>query len=483
MSKNEVQRMQPHEEKRGCFVRKILIMLLLVLMLFLTLVSSLQAATYNDNDQLKIAVIINSLESKKTNNEQAKKDIENLKSYYLRKIPFIRNAAHEGIVINNADGSAPVLVSTNVPKWSINIPTNITISLTFDKPIKFGNKKIQIYDWDTFDDIQIDTHIDGNTLFIDPVNNFSSYSKYMLDLDDAAISSLDGFGNESIYYSFCTCGCPDCIGSPPELLSMNVPEWSINVPIDTTFSFTFNKTIIKGNDKIQIYDWDTFEDVQISTTITNNTLYINPTDNLQPYTKYMLVIEDEAISDLNCVGNEELFYSFTTCGCELCSGEAPYLVSTNVPEWSINIPINTTLTLSFDKPIMIGNSKVEIYNFDTYDNINIDLSINGSTLFINPSNNLDIFTKYILDIDDAAISDLNCIGNEEILYSFTTSENKFGDMNTDGSVNILDLLNMAQYIGSKPTDPIWTVAQKADVNKDEMVNILDLLMTAQYIGS
>jgi hypothetical protein len=52
-----------------------------------------------------------------------------------------------------------------------------------------------------------------------------------------------------------------------------------------------------------------------------------------------------------------------------------------------------------------------------------------------------------------------------------------GDMNQDGSINILDLLWMASVIG-----PVTTESQIADVNYDGVVNILDLLRVASNIG-
>ncbi|MDD4168888.1 MAG: S8 family serine peptidase [Desulfotomaculaceae bacterium] len=54
---------------------------------------------------------------------------------------------------------------------------------------------------------------------------------------------------------------------------------------------------------------------------------------------------------------------------------------------------------------------------------------------------------------------------------------KFGDMNEDNDVNILDLLWMSSKIGSAGIGD----ALKADVNNDGQVNILDLLMVAQNI--
>jgi len=52
-----------------------------------------------------------------------------------------------------------------------------------------------------------------------------------------------------------------------------------------------------------------------------------------------------------------------------------------------------------------------------------------------------------------------------------------GDMNADGSINILDLLWMASKMG-----PVNEQSQKADVNSDNLINILDLLRVSSNIG-
>ena len=52
-----------------------------------------------------------------------------------------------------------------------------------------------------------------------------------------------------------------------------------------------------------------------------------------------------------------------------------------------------------------------------------------------------------------------------------------GDVNQDGTVNILDVILVAQSLGQKsPSNP------KTDVNKDGQVNVLDLVLVAEQLG-
>ena len=52
-----------------------------------------------------------------------------------------------------------------------------------------------------------------------------------------------------------------------------------------------------------------------------------------------------------------------------------------------------------------------------------------------------------------------------------------GDVNQDGTVNILDMIFVAQNLGQEPPSD-----SRADVNKDGQVNILDLIFVAERLG-
>ena len=55
---------------------------------------------------------------------------------------------------------------------------------------------------------------------------------------------------------------------------------------------------------------------------------------------------------------------------------------------------------------------------------------------------------------------------------------KYGDLNSDGKVNLQDLIAMRKYLAR------WSVQideQAADVNKDEKINLLDLIMMRKVL--
>lgn len=55
------------------------------------------------------------------------------------------------------------------------------------------------------------------------------------------------------------------------------------------------------------------------------------------------------------------------------------------------------------------------------------------------------------------------------------------DINGDGTINVLDLIVIAQALGAHPGDPAWN--PRADAREDSVVNILDLILVARYLGT
>ena len=55
------------------------------------------------------------------------------------------------------------------------------------------------------------------------------------------------------------------------------------------------------------------------------------------------------------------------------------------------------------------------------------------------------------------------------------------DVKCDGAINVLDLINVANALGSKPNEPRWN--PNADVKEDNIINVLDLIQIAQHLGT
>uniref|UniRef100_Q3AR79 DUF4347 domain-containing protein n=1 Tax=Chlorobium chlorochromatii (strain CaD3) TaxID=340177 RepID=Q3AR79_CHLCH len=107
----------------------------------------------------------------------------------------------------------------------------------------------------------------------------------------------------------------------------------------------------------------------------------------------------------------------------------PYLISTTPINNSIGISTNSNITLTFSEAINKGNGTIALYlnsptktlveNYNVADNVN--LSIEGNKLTINPTADLEQGKNYLLAIENGAITDsANNLFEITDVYNFTT---------------------------------------------------------------
>jgi outer membrane protein assembly factor BamB len=70
--------------------------------------------------------------------------------------------------------------------------------------------------------------------------------------------------------------------------------------------------------------------------------------------------------------------------------------------------------------------------------------------------------------------------NNVFVYG-TVQVAKRGDVNADGSVDVLDLIVVAKALGTYPGDPKYN--PNADINSDVEIDVLDLILVAKYLGT
>jgi hypothetical protein len=67
---------------------------------------------------------------------------------------------------------------------------------------------------------------------------------------------------------------------------------------------------------------------------------------------------------------------------------------------------------------------------------------------------------------------------DPVYVGYLSSRTIAGDINGDGTVNILDAIILANAFLTKPGDPNWN--PNADINSDGVVNILDAIILANH---
>ena len=134
-------------------------------------------------------------------------------------------------------------------------------------------------------------------------------------------------------------------------------------------------------------------------------------------------------------------------------------------------------------------------NGNTYHHfpINNDLPFTGPSLIadLDGDNDLEIISG---SLDNLTVVDVKDLGNTNNYWNIFRGNNRrtgyflytgefecsvsIGDVNGDSMINILDLVQISNYILEFST-PAYPCA--ADFNGDDLVNILDLVLIANYI--
>lgn len=146
--------------------------------------------------------------------------------------------------------------------------------------------------------------------------------------------------------------------------------------------------------------------------------------------------------------------------------------------------VNVTVSIS-----NLGNFPLSIANVILYANYTKIASLpiyylkNGTTAaahFVLNTASFPHRAQYVISAFVATVPyEINTENNELEMIGWLKTNN-WGDTNVDGAVNVLDLITIANALGTKPGDPKWN--PKTDVKQDNVINVLDLIATANHLG-
>ena len=128
----------------------------------------------------------------------------------------------------------------------------------------------------------------------------------------------DKYSSVTVYEDLDTIS-PSLTRSAPSVSIFNPIHSATGVPIDSNIILTFNETIQRGTGSIFLRDAENIIIESFDSAFSNNlsfsdeTLSINPTNDLENNTQYFLTVSSGSIRDLAGNGNAEItFYSFIT---------------------------------------------------------------------------------------------------------------------------------------------------------------------------
>jgi hypothetical protein len=218
----------------------------------------------------------------------------------------------------------------------------------------------------------------------------------------------------------------------PTVTTFNPVTGTQAVPVSADLVFELSEAAQRGSGTIELRTADgtlvqRFEAGSAAVTVQGNTLTLNPEVDLKLSTGYVVVFAPNAFLDLagnSFAGSGD--FSFSTAQAQDGGDGSPPVATRFGPAGSTrSVALSDNLTLTFNELIQTGPGAIRLKTasgqlVETFTAANATVS--GSTLTLNPTGNLDLFTRYVLELDPNAVRDLAGNGTSTGLsYDFRTA--------------------------------------------------------------
>jgi methionine-rich copper-binding protein CopC len=335
------------------------------------------------------------------------------------------------------DTIAPTVSTFSPTDGATQVAANSNVTLTFSEAIQRGTGTIQIRSGsatgtlvESFDAATSSRlSISGTTLTIDPTINLAANTQYFVTFDSGTIQDLAGnIYSGTTVYDFAT----DSIA--PTVSTFSPTDGATQVAVNSNVTLTFSEAIQRGTGTIQIRSGsatgtlvESFDAATSSRlSISGSTLTIDPTNSLAQITQYFVTFDSGTIQDLaGNIYSGTTVYDFTTV-----DTIAPTVSTFSPTDGATQVAANSNVTLTFSEAIQRGTGTIQIRSgsatgtlVESFDAATSSrLSISGTTLTIDPTNNLAANgIKYFVTFDSGTIQDLaGNIYSGTTVYDFTT---------------------------------------------------------------
>ena len=314
------------------------------------------------------------------------------------------------------------------------------IVLTFSETVQRGTGNIVISNGtDTriipVGDAQIT--VNGTTVTINPTLDLLPNSTYNVQLTSGVITDLAG-NNYAGISDTSTLNFSTLDTLAPTVTAFSPADNASGVAVGSNIVLTFSEAIVRGTGSIQIRSGSAtgtvVESFNAATssrlTLSGTTLTIDPTNPLGTSTKYFVTFASGAIKDSagnNYAGTKT--YDFTTAAPDTT---APTVTTFSPADNATGVAVGSNIVLTFSETIAIGTGNIEIRSGSASGTLvesfnaatSTRLSLSGSTLTIDPTNNLAGGMQYFVVLPSGSVKDV--AGNNyagTTTYDFTVVPN------------------------------------------------------------
>ena len=285
----------------------------------------------------------------------------------------------------------------------------------------------------------------------------------------------------AVTYSFTSLNSPETsaaafvpASAAPVIIETSPADDATEAPVGANLVATFSEPVIAGTGDIELWQdggTSALETFNVASSLSGQTLTLNPNSNLTPGTGYHILIPATAIVDTTG-GNafagisDPAVWSFTA------DGTAPAILSRFPGDDAPNARKAANLVATFNEPVLAGTGTIELWQVGGVSPVESFevatsslLTFSGTTLTIDPSNDLLPGTEYYVAIAATAIRDES--GNTfaglagETEWNFTTRA-------TAASITVVNTNGPSGFVQSSP-GPTRTWSFDAGATADMLI--------------
>jgi methionine-rich copper-binding protein CopC len=359
---------------------------------------------------------------------------------------------------NTNDIVAPTLVASPFSPADNAVGVSLTqnLSVTFNEAVQLGTGNIELYDntntiVEAFD---VSTSplvtIAGNTVQINPSNDFTLNNQYYVHIPSGAIQDVSGNNYAGFTNNTTWNWNTNDLVAPTAVSPFTPADNSINVTVNPSFAISFSEDVqLNPTGTLTVFDApgnpiEVFNAASANILVTGSNLTFTLTGPLNGSTLHYVQITNDFISDLS--GNDfagitdETTWDFTT------GDFTNPVISTLLPlDNATTVAVNINPTIEFSETVTMGAGSFHLVNettqqIESFNSGGGNVTENGTSFTLIPAVDLDENTQYHILIDNNAVFDQN--GNN---YDGLTDTTAWNFVTEDGSgiadLNIEEILS------------------------------------------
>ena len=327
--------------------------------------------------------------------------------------------------------TAAVVQALNPLPNATGVPLNGVIQVEYNQPLLAStvtctgsSGSVRLYEYATGIALTPTCTVSGGVMTIAPTALLAG-SQYQVYVDyNSNVTNTDGVAVQAYAFNFTAGTAVD--NAAPTIISEAPTNNATNIGTNAALSVSFSKAIDPISVTGSTMKLSAGGTIEVPSTIS----FSNNNTRVSIVPQAPLPVSTPVTVAINGVTSQSgVPVATTTTGFTTAAGPdftAPYVTNTSVTSGQTNVPVNSTFSMTFSKPMDIGTLAADVDNVNVWDSANgngipetITWSSDQTTIFFAPSSPLIVGHQYYLS--SYGLTDLDGNAQQGFGIGFTTS--------------------------------------------------------------